>query len=212
MRLALTSLILAALALPSLGGFTDALDPLVEAVRARQEVEDGSTRRGRKDYKALVAAENHLLRESSSVGDDLRALSRCAAKLEKRSLVDGLVGPRLEEAIAALEAATHDARDRLADAAGSAGSARGERKLTKALAIYDRNAEKASRSDRFSRRATKLRAGWKRVILTEDKLGLGAAPEFALVDTNPSSSEFGRTLSPRDYLGKVSAYYFGHST
>ena len=31
-------------------------------------------------------------------------------------------------------------------------------------------------------------------------------------DLNPESSRFGETVSPRDYLSQVSAWYFGHST
>lgn len=38
------------------------------------------------------------------------------------------------------------------------------------------------------------------------------APDFGLVDLNPSSAHYQATVSPRDYLGQVSAYYFGHST
>jgi len=37
-------------------------------------------------------------------------------------------------------------------------------------------------------------------------------PDFGLVDTNPNTSTFGQTISPRDYTGQVSAWYFGHST
>ena len=38
------------------------------------------------------------------------------------------------------------------------------------------------------------------------------APDFALQDVNPNSSTSGDTISPRAQLGKVSAWYFGHST
>ena len=36
--------------------------------------------------------------------------------------------------------------------------------------------------------------------------------EFLLVDVNPTSETFNQTVSPRDYLGQTSAWYFGHST
>ena len=39
-----------------------------------------------------------------------------------------------------------------------------------------------------------------------------AMPDFALVDVNPTSARSGQTISPRDYLDQVSAWYFGHST
>ena len=37
-------------------------------------------------------------------------------------------------------------------------------------------------------------------------------PDFALQDVNPASATNGTNVSPRDYLGLVSAYYFGHAT
>jgi hypothetical protein len=36
--------------------------------------------------------------------------------------------------------------------------------------------------------------------------------DFGLMDVNPTSGTFGQTVSPRDYIGQVSGYYFGHST
>ena len=40
----------------------------------------------------------------------------------------------------------------------------------------------------------------------------GAMPDFLLTDVNDTSPQFGLEVSPRDYLGGVSAWYFGHST
>ena len=37
-------------------------------------------------------------------------------------------------------------------------------------------------------------------------------PDFQLVDVNPNSSTYNQAVSPRDYLGQVSAWYFGHAT
>jgi len=39
-----------------------------------------------------------------------------------------------------------------------------------------------------------------------------ALPDFQLVDVNPASATAGESLSPRDYLEQVSAWYFGHAT
>lgn len=39
-----------------------------------------------------------------------------------------------------------------------------------------------------------------------------ALPDFSLTDVNSNSSRFGEAVSPRDYLGKISAWYFGHAT
>jgi hypothetical protein len=37
-------------------------------------------------------------------------------------------------------------------------------------------------------------------------------PDFAILDANPNSTTSGQLVSPRDHLGRVSAWYFGHST
>lgn len=37
-------------------------------------------------------------------------------------------------------------------------------------------------------------------------------PDFSLIDVNPNSMTSGQPVSPRDYLMRVSAWYFGHST
>ena len=42
--------------------------------------------------------------------------------------------------------------------------------------------------------------------------GAAAVVDFGLLDVNPTSLRAGQIVSPRDYLGSVSAWYFGHST
>jgi hypothetical protein len=37
-------------------------------------------------------------------------------------------------------------------------------------------------------------------------------PDFLLEDCNPGSPSVGQKISPRQYLGKISAWYFGAST
>jgi hypothetical protein len=37
-------------------------------------------------------------------------------------------------------------------------------------------------------------------------------PDFSLVDANANSATSGRAVSPRQHLGHISAWYFGHST
>ncbi len=39
-----------------------------------------------------------------------------------------------------------------------------------------------------------------------------ALPDFLLTDVNANSTRLAEAVSPRDYLGQVSAWYFGHST
>ena len=55
-----------------------------------------------------------------------------------------------------------------------------------------------------------------RHLLTADLLGAVEAPaqgaDFALIDVNPTSSTYDQAVSPRDYSGDVSAWYFGYAT
>jgi hypothetical protein len=37
-------------------------------------------------------------------------------------------------------------------------------------------------------------------------------PDFSIPDVNPASLRSGENVSPRDYEGRVSAWYFGHAT
>lgn len=37
-------------------------------------------------------------------------------------------------------------------------------------------------------------------------------PDFSLLDVNPASPTANQPVSPRDYLQRVSGWYFGHST
>jgi len=46
----------------------------------------------------------------------------------------------------------------------------------------------------------------------EDQPIDGPLPDFSLADLNPASASFDTEVSPRDALGGVSAWYFGHST
>ena len=45
-----------------------------------------------------------------------------------------------------------------------------------------------------------------------ERRDLLVVPDFALMDVNPSSDTFNQSVSPRDFMGEVSAYYFIHST
>ena len=37
-------------------------------------------------------------------------------------------------------------------------------------------------------------------------------PDFARLDVNSTSTTYGHMVSPHDYEGKVSGWYFGHAT
>lgn len=72
---------------------------------------------------------------------------------------------------------------------------------------------------RRSARTTRLLAALALAALVaacgdDDPAGPGnqAMPDFLLLDVNPLSTTYADQVSPRDYLGLVSAWYFGHST
>lgn len=44
------------------------------------------------------------------------------------------------------------------------------------------------------------------------KPGDNALPDFSVVDVNADSARYQETVSPRDYLGQISAWYFGSAT
>ena len=46
----------------------------------------------------------------------------------------------------------------------------------------------------------------------DPEAGPNAQPDFSLEDVNPSSPRMGEQVSPRDYLEKVSGWYFTHAT
>ena len=47
---------------------------------------------------------------------------------------------------------------------------------------------------------------------TDDTATTAPVPDFALVDLNLDSARYGEVVSPRDYLERVSGWYFIHST
>jgi hypothetical protein len=49
-------------------------------------------------------------------------------------------------------------------------------------------------------------------ILEPQGLPADAAPDFTLLDINSASPRYDELVSPRDYVGRISAWYFGHST
>ena len=50
-----------------------------------------------------------------------------------------------------------------------------------------------------------------RCLLAADAIGVQVA-DFSLLDTNPTSLTYNQRVSPRDTLGQVTGWYFGHAT
>ncbi len=57
-----------------------------------------------------------------------------------------------------------------------------------------------------------LTAGFDNDLLNLPEGESPAMPDFHAVDLNPVSPRFNQSISPRDYLNQVSAWYFTHST
>ena len=81
MRSLLVPALVALLALPLSAGVPDPLQNLGGAVETRITTIDGSTKKGRRLVKRLEGAAARLERPAETVGDDLKALSGCAARL-----------------------------------------------------------------------------------------------------------------------------------
>ena len=50
------------------------------------------------------------------------------------------------------------------------------------------------------------------VAITANEGDQDQLPDFSLVDVNPNSATYNQAVSPRDYLGQVSAWYLGNAT
>jgi hypothetical protein len=60
--------------------------------------------------------------------------------------------------------------------------------------------------------ACALVSGCKDDKPTAPPVVLDPVPDFSLADVNATSATADQAVSPRDYLQRVSAWYFGHST
>jgi hypothetical protein len=48
--------------------------------------------------------------------------------------------------------------------------------------------------------------------MAQGEAGDSQVADFHLLDVNESSATFNQRVSPRDYLGQVTGWYFGHAT
>ena len=46
----------------------------------------------------------------------------------------------------------------------------------------------------------------------EGEAAASQVADFQLLDVNETSSTFNQRISPRDYIGQVTGWYFGHAT
>ena len=106
---------------------------------------------------------------------------------------------------------------------GRTGSDRDEERLLRGIGKADARLQAADAEPVRAKRASKLRSAVKALRATRTSLGLdlprvddppfeGVAPDFSLVDVNPASATAEEAVSPRDYLGSVTAVYFVRTT
>jgi hypothetical protein len=211
---------LAAAALSAVGATTGALTPLAAAVAARRDATGDATRADRVVRHRLDVVAAKIAQPSDSVADDLRIARGVGTALSRWFRGDTEFAPLFDDAIGTLSTAAQDERARLAawvDAFG--GSTRGQilaarlRGVSAEFARADRDAGELARLGHLRGGCARIDKARVDLKIVGDVPSLDAAmPAFAHVDVNPRSPTHGRIVSPRDYLGMTSAWYFGHAT
>ena len=195
---------------------------LTKKFRAATEGSDtAETARTLKEtIRALDKAARHLALASSSVADDLRLAKKTERTLDRRFKGDATFNPLLTSAIDLLEAGAVQLRDGLAAWESEVTAPKDARRLAKAVKRFDRLLAKAHATGDQGKRAGRLRNGCTEIERAAVRIGVdptdppvaGRAPSFLLADVNTTSPTYDADVSPRDFLGGVSAWYFGHST
>jgi hypothetical protein len=217
MRAAGPIALLVTLCVAALAATIAALDPLAAAVQARLAAVDPQTPRERHDRRVLGRIARTLGDPTTSLAGDL-LLARDASRRIARGLrgdaeLTGLADAALDD----LASLAETDRDRLAAWSGRMPHVPDEPRLTAALSAIDRRLGLAAARRGAAGRAAELARACRRMDETRDVLGIwgdppppqAPMPDFSLADVNPASPSYDRQVSPRDYLGKVSAWYFG---
>jgi len=205
---------------PSDGATTGALDPLAAAVSARHDATGADTRADRLRRRRLAVLADQIALPRETLADDMRVTRGVGFLLRRWFHRDAEFAPLYVEAVGALTTTADDERRRLAAWTGRLGDPAREESLAARLRGVSGVFVRANRSRGLVSRLWHLRIGCARVEDARKELSLSgdpppgepAMPDFALADVNPNSSSFQRNVSPRDFLGMASAWYFGHAT
>jgi hypothetical protein len=194
-------------------GVVDTLDEALAERHAQLPLDAPKAQRN-----SLFKARGETLLGADTLAEELEITGRVVRVLEKPFRDDAEMGPLLDGTLDVLEVPVRFDRDTLAAAEGTLPGEREERILAAALTKTDRALAKSEEGARPVR-AKQLRVACKAVAKAAGRLGVelpGAPedpkPDFSLPDVNPNSATSEEQVSPRDYLGKVSAWYFGHAT
>jgi hypothetical protein len=206
-------------------GFTPALDGVADEVDARRDELGPVVGKPTKEQKALVRADAILDVGSASVADDIKLLGKVAKVLGR-----GLPGD--EGLDGALGSAQDDLRDSVLDIrttvvlqGGDLESAAARSAVFAVVGKVDLVLTKAQAAATRAKAAALLRSACMRLVKVARKYDLlipaydvplhepgEVVAEVELLDVNDASPTAGEYVSPRDHLGGVSAWYFGHAT
>jgi hypothetical protein len=217
MRVVRLAVVLLILCGSALAATTTALDPLASAVGDRLAALEPGTPRARHDGRVLERIAATLAKPTTSLAGDLQLVRRAAQRIARGLRQDAELTALADAAVDDLETLALTERGRLATWGGHLPNARDEPLFASALAAIDRRLALASERVAATGRARDLAAACRRMDETRDALDIwgdpppppAPMPDFALADVNPASPSYAQQVSPRDYLGKISAWYFG---
>lgn len=209
---AVVGFLLAGAALSS-AAMTTAFDPVIDAVLARRSALDPASPRERRTFKSLGRVARELATPSTSLSGDLRIASRVIGEVKDSLKPDVELRSIVSVAFARLSAMASAERDRLSLWTGKLLDAADEARLAAGLAETDRLFARAQSRRGDPARARLLARGCDAIESARGDLGLAGdppvMPDFSIADVNPAATTFGQPVSPRDYLDKISAWYFG---
>ena len=224
-HVALPALLLAVLVpcAPAPGARTSPLETVRLAAALKGEEIGLGGKPPTREKRALGKALSRLDRQRTTLLDDLRAAGPVCRLLDGAFPGDVLLDPALEGALDDLDDEALVERAALLAWMGRTGSDRGESRLEHGIQNADGYfvgadgaGTRTERAGLLLRAATTLERTRQALHLDAPKPGPppfeGVAPDFTLADINPSSATTGLPISPRGYLGKISAWYFIHTT
>jgi len=202
---------------------TSPLDAVRDAAAAKGEEIGLGTKPATKEKRALGKALEALDRPRDALKDDLRAAGPVCRLLDGAFPGDPALGPALDAAIDLLRDEVLDGRASLLAWTGRLGSFRSEDRLLRGVSQADGLLSKADEAADRSRRARSLFGACRVLERTREALDIqppgiddppfaGLAPDFSLEDVNPDSATAAQPVSPRDYPGMVTAWYFVRTT
>jgi hypothetical protein len=199
---------------------TEALTPLGEAVTARYDGLDPATPRASRERRALSGIASRLSTPPDTLSAEMGIAIRVGRMLRRSFRNDVEFAPLFDSALQELTAAADAERSRLAAWTGRLDDPSSEATLAGEMARVSHVFDRAADANGNLRRMRVLRRACRRIDDARIALNLPdeppasgpQMPDFRLSDLNPNSPSQGRDVSPRDYLGKISAWYFGHAT